>query len=68
MKDEASNLDKNANSDKCAVRRSFTPEEIKQLAKDFCYKWLPEWEKYCDVCKGCNCKNNDTCIYCGCQF
>ena len=39
MKAEASNLDKNANSDKGAVRRSFTPEEIKQLAKDFCYKW-----------------------------
>ena len=43
-------------------------EEIKQHAKDFCDKWLPKWEKYCDVCKGCNCKNNDTCIHCGCQF
>ena len=51
-----------------AVRRSFTPEEIKQHAKDFCDKWLPKWKKYCDVCKGCNCKNNDTCIHCGYQF
>jgi uncharacterized membrane protein len=50
------------------VGRSFTPEEIKQHAKDFCDKWLPKWEKYCDVCKGCNCKNNNTCIHCGCQF
>jgi hypothetical protein len=51
-----------------AVRRSFTPEEIKQHVKDFCDKWLPKREKYCDVCKGCNCKNNDSCIHCGCQF
>ena len=68
MDDKISNQDKNANSDKGAVRRSFTTEEIKQHAKDFCDKWLSKWEKYCDVCKGCNCKNNDTCIHCGCQF
>lgn len=26
------------------------------------------WEKYCEVCGACNCKNNDSCIKCNCQF
>jgi len=43
-------------------------EEIRQQAKDFYDKWLPRWEKYCDVCGACNCKNNDSCIKCNCQF
>ena len=53
--------EKNSNQDK-------TAEEIKQHAKDFYDEWFSNWEKYCDVCKGCNCKNNDTCIHCGSQF
>ena len=50
------------------VGRSFSEEEIREQARDFCEKWLPKWEKYCEVCNGCNCKNNDKCIHCGCQF
>ena len=50
------------------VVRSYTEEEIRRQAKDFCNKWLPKWEKYCEVCGACNCKNNDSCIKCNCQF
>ena len=48
--------------------RQFTDDEIKQHAKEFVDKWLPKWEKYCTVCNACNCKCNDVCIKCGCQF
>jgi hypothetical protein len=67
---EAENLNepKKPALNKPVVGRSFSQEEIRQQARDFCDKWLPKWEKYCDVCKGCNCINNDSCIHCGCQF
>ena len=72
--DETNLLNKNsinyeaANSRKGDVGRRFSDEEIKNKARDFCEKWFPKWEKYCEVCKACNCKNNDSCIKCGCQF
>lgn len=68
MEDKISNQDENANSDKGSIRHSFTHEEIKQHARDFCDKWLLKSEKHCEICKGRNCNNNDTCIHCGCQF
>lgn len=59
---------KKMNTEETAKMRSFTSEEIQKQAKVFCDKWIPKWKKNCDVCKGCNCNNNDTCIHCGCQF
>ena len=50
------------------VIQIFTDEEIRQQAKDFCNKWLPKFEKHCEICGACNCKNNDSCIKCNCQF
>lgn len=57
-----------ANSSDGDVMRSFSDKEIEEQARKFCEEWLPTWRKYCVVCKGCNCKNNDTCIHCGCQL
>lgn len=48
--------------------RAMKDEEIKKQAKDFCNKWLPKWEEYCKICGACNCKNNDNCKKCNCQF
>lgn len=68
MENENLNNRETANSRKGDVGRSFSEEEIREQARHFCEKWLPKWEKYCEVCNGCNCKNNDKCIHCGCQF
>lgn len=43
-------------------------DEIRQIADEFMNEWFPKWDKYCEICKARNCKNNDSCIQCGCQF
>lgn len=47
---------------------NLSEEEIRKQAREFCDKWFPKWEKHCEVCKEINCKSNDNCIHCGCQF
>ena len=39
-------------------------EEIERSAKDFVDRMFMGWEVFCLVCRGLNCKNNDTCIHC----
>ena len=48
--------------------RSVSDEEIIKNVSDFFDKWFIKWEKYCQLCKARNCRNNDSCIKCGCQF
>ena len=68
MSKEQNNQENDKSLHTGGVVRSYTKEEIKQQAKDFCNNWLPKWKKHCDVCGACNCKNNDSCIKCNCQF
>ena len=50
------------------MAKELTKEEIKKKAEEFVEKWFPDTSIICDVCKAKNCKNNDKCIKCGCQF
>lgn len=45
-----------------------TEKEIREQAREFVNSFLPKWEKYCEICGAMNCKSNESCIKCNCQF
>ncbi len=45
-----------------------TKQKIQQNARDFVRKWIVQFEKQCNTCNFINCKDNKTCMQCGCQF
>ncbi len=60
--------DKNNASNVNGVPRNYTEEEVREQARNFVNKWMPKYEKYCQICGARNCKSNDNCIKCNCQF